>query len=255
MIRQLLVTLMVAASAAGANAEVVRLGAGASAADIQGVVDAFRADLGLRREISWDGVPDTFAAPNFLPSDFFSSRGAVFTTPGTGVQVSADSSNPTATPVRFGHVNPTYAGIFQTFSAERLFSPIGSAIVDLRFVLPGTTIAAAVSGFGAVYADADLADATSFEYFDSAGGSLGLFAIPTFNNGLSFLGISFGAPVVARVRINYGNSALGPNDGAGIDVAVMDDFIYGEPRRLPEPGSLALVAIGLGLAWRRRSWV
>ena len=36
-------------------------------------------------------------------------------------------------------------------------------------------------------------------------------------------------PVVARVRILYGNSALGPNDGGGVDVAVMDDFIFGEP--------------------------
>jgi hypothetical protein len=94
---------------------------------IQGVIDQFRADLGQRREINWDGVPDEFAAPNFLPGDFliravhFSARRV------QEFQVSADSSNPTGTPVRFGHINATYPNIFKTFSAERLFSPIGSA--------------------------------------------------------------------------------------------------------------------------------
>jgi hypothetical protein len=50
-------------------------------------------------------------------------------------------------------------------------------------------------------------------------------------------------PIVSRVRITAGNSAVGPNDGGGIDVVVMDDFIYGEP--IPEDG--ATVAL-LGLA-------
>jgi hypothetical protein len=54
------------------------------------------------------------------------------------------------------------------------------------------------------------------------------------NNGLSFLGVSFDSPIVRRVRIVYGNSALGPNDGSGTDVAVMDDFIYGEPQAVLE---------------------
>jgi hypothetical protein len=77
-------------------------------------------------------------------------------------------------------------------------------------------------------------DATSFQYFDVLGNSLGSFPIPASNNGLSFLGVSFDSPIVRRVRIVYGNSALGPNDGNGTDVAVMDDFIYGEPQAVPE---------------------
>ena len=42
-------------------------------------------------------MPDDFAAPNFLPADFFNTdvnnraRGAVFTTPGNGVQVGGAS--------------------------------------------------------------------------------------------------------------------------------------------------------------------
>src|SRR5262249_13757615 len=77
-------------------------------------------------------------------------------------------------------------------------------------------------------------DATSFQYFDSDGNSLGTFPIPISNNGLSFLGVSFDNPIVRHVRIAYGNTALGPNDGGTTDVAVMDDFIYGEPQPLPE---------------------
>lgn len=77
-------------------APVARSASGADAASIQAAVDQFRADLGGannsiggtttggRREINWDGTPDTFSAPNNLPADFFnvnSPRGVVFSTP------------------------------------------------------------------------------------------------------------------------------------------------------------------------------
>jgi hypothetical protein len=220
------------------------------AGDIKAVVEQYRALLGPdnggtpvthltgRREINWDGVPDDKAAPNFLPSEFFNdanaprARGAILTTPGAGVQVSADSDNPTYTPVRFGNINPMYSNIFTTFSAERLFSPIGSNIVDLKFAVPATKTPAVTRGFGAVYADVDT-DHTAFEYFDKNDKSLGKFAVPIADNGLSFLGVVFDQPVVARVRIEYGTVTLGPNDGAGVDVAVMDDFIFGEPQPAP----------------------
>src|SRR5690242_7018125 len=70
-----LVPALLALFAATAQAQLplVRSGAGIDAAAIQTVVDQYRADLGTRREISWDGVPDNLAAPNFLPGDFFSS--------------------------------------------------------------------------------------------------------------------------------------------------------------------------------------
>ena len=70
--------------------------------------------------------------------------------------------------------------------------------------------------------------------------------------------------LITRARITTGNSRLGPNDGAGqgccfhgppVDVVVMDDFIYSEPRSVPEPGSLSLLAIGaaaMALARRKR---
>jgi hypothetical protein len=217
------------------------------AGDIQAKVDEFRGSLGPdnggapggnpngRREISWDKVPDQFAAPNALPADFFNAkkdpgaRGAELETPGDHVAVSADTDNPAGVPVRFGNINPNYTRQFKTFSEERLFSPIGSNIVDLKFFVPGTRTAAVTQGFGAVYTDIDKAENTAFEYFDAHGKSLGKFSAPVSKGGLSFLGVTFPKPVAARVRIEYGNGKLGPNESANYDVAVMDDFIYGEP--------------------------
>jgi hypothetical protein len=189
-----------------------------------------------RREINWDAVPDRLASPNALPGGFFNARraprarGARLQTPGEGVAVSADSSNPAGAAVRFGDVNPTYSARFRTFSPQRLFSPIGSNIVNLRFSVPGTGRAAVVRGFGAVYTGVDRRENTAFRYFDAQGRSLGTFRVPVSRNGLSFLGVVFPSAVVARVRIEYGSGPLGPTDGAGYDAAVMDDFIYGEPQ-------------------------
>jgi hypothetical protein len=183
-------------------------------------------------------VPDEFAAPNALPGDFFNAttapraRGAVLSTPGDHVAVSADSENPTGAAVRFGNVNPSYADTFRVFSPERLFSPIGSNIVNLRFRVPGTSRRGVVRGFGAVYTDVDRREGTAFRYYDVNGRLLGTYSVPVSRGGLSFLGVRFPRAVVARVRIEYGSAALGPVDSAGSDVAVMDDFIYGEPRRV-----------------------
>src|SRR4051812_18081170 len=88
-----------------AHAVEISLAAGANAASITAAVNDFRADLGTlnpnvagsfgsgRREINWDAVPDVFSAPNLLPNNFFnvnSPRGVIFSTPGTGVAVSAN---------------------------------------------------------------------------------------------------------------------------------------------------------------------
>ncbi|NJN44408.1 MAG: hypothetical protein HC806_06610 [Anaerolineae bacterium] len=191
------------------------------------------------REINWDGVPDDMSAPNFYPSDFFNaqepprSRGIFLVTPGEGLMVSADNDNPTGTLPRFGNINPQYSDIFKTFSEERLFSPIGSHIVDVTFFIPGTNTPATVRGFGAVYTDVDT-DHTAFEYFDMEGNSLGAFQTPLSGDGLSFLGVLFEEAVIFRIQVRYGTGALGPDDGeSGVDVAVMDNFIYGEPQAIP----------------------
>ena len=245
--------------------------AAGNAAGIQSTVDSFRAALGGlnpnvigsfgsgRREINWDGVPTGFAAPNNLPANFFnanSPRGVEFSTPGTGFAVSANAG---VAPVEFGNINPAYPGLFAPFSPQRLFTALGSIIVDVRFFVPGSATAALTQGFGVVFTDVDLINTTSIEYFDAADLSLGSFFAPAASGDetLSFLGVLFTqGRVVSRVRITSGNEALSAASPSG-DVVAMDDFIYGEPvtlgAALPEPGSLLLSAAALlALRFARR---
>lgn len=237
----------ISASRANPGAHVLTA-TGTSARRIRPWVNKFRRLLGPnnggapggkrkgRREINWDAVPDEFAAPNALPGNFFNApdapraRGALLATPGDHVAVSADRDNPDGAAVRFGDVNAGYPSQFKTFSPERLFSPIGSNVVNLRFRVPGTSKPAVVRGFGAVYTDIDRRENTAFEYFRADGRSLGKFAAPVSKRGLSFLGVVYPKAIVARVRIKYGSGKLGPDDGRSYDAAVMDDFLYGEPR-------------------------
>ncbi len=233
---------------------VSRFASGANGAAIQATVDQFRADLGGanngvngsfitgRREINWDGVPDSASAPNALPNNFFNSnspRGVVFSSvsmagPGLNQQPFMVSSTiASGTPVNFGNLDPSYTAIFQTFSAQRLFTANNSNVVDVEFFIPGTKIPATVSGFGAVFADVDAINTTGIQYFDVDGRSLGVFTASANNTGLSFVGVSFTTERVARVRIYNGNlpAKSGNLDtGPSADVVVMDDFIYGEPR-------------------------
>ena len=245
--RSLSLTLAAAASAsvlvpAAAHADgTKRTAAGADPASIQSAVDAFRADLGGnnngggapaasgRREINWDGVPDSAADPNPFPGGFFLGRGLQLDTSGTGFKVSAKASS--GTPVRFD--NPE----FQAFSQERLFSPIGSTTYDSHFFVPGTATPATTNGFGAVFTDVDTPGSAKIEYFDPAGALIDTVAVPTSpNGGLSFAGESFNAGErVARVRVTSGTTTTLTSDG-GADAVVQDDFLYGEP----QPGLIAL---------------
>jgi hypothetical protein len=256
---------------------IIRTAAGFNAGSIQLAVDQFRADLGGidnksnssaiggRREINWDGVPDDFASPNSLPGEFFNTtvpRGVRFSTPGSGFQVSADSSNPSGTPVEFANLNSRYPASFVPFSPERLFTPVGSNVTDVTFFVPGTNTPAVVSGFGAVFSDVNFGDFTSLQYFDVNGNSLGAVQVPVSARGSSFAGMSVPAGQgIATVRITTGNRNVGSFDestantvGQGRfpdeffstqvltfgqnDVVVMDDFILGEPRaaqQIPRP--------------------
>jgi hypothetical protein len=230
-------------------APVVYQASGATPADIQDAVDAFRAFLGPlnpnvagsfasgRREINWDGVPDAFAAPHNLPANFFnanSPRGAVFFTLGSGFQVSADDSNPTNTPVLFGNIHPALPLFFTTFSPQRLFTALDSNVTETLFFVPGSNTGATVSGFGAVFTGVNRSDSTRIELFGANGALLFSQNVPpqpTALKGLSFLGVGFDAGErVFLVRIVSGDRALRT---PARDVAAMDDFIYGEPQELP----------------------
>jgi hypothetical protein len=241
---------------------------GPDAAAITATRDAFRSTLGggsiagangsfggLRREINWDGVPAVRSDPNLLPADFFnvnSPRGVVFSTPGTGFLVSANAGGVGST--LFG-----FPGDFQTFSAEKLFTAVNSNITDITFFVPGTTVAATTSAFGAVFVDVEVAGLSKMEFFDDSDALIyARDVLVAGNQGLSFLGaVAAGGEKISRVRLTSGlntivaNGVIGnPND----DVVVMDDFLYAEPSRaVPEPAALALAGLGLvcGLIRRR----
>jgi hypothetical protein len=252
------------------QAQIVISGTGANAAGITGVRDSFRTLIGggtvagangsfggVRREINWDAVPDAFSSPNNLPANFFnanSPRGTVFSGPGSGFQVSANAG---VAQIQFDNINPTYSSTFEQFSPQKLFTAIGSNIVDVNFFIPGTNLATTTSAFGSIFSDVDLANTTSIQFFDRNNASLGTFFVPNLagSETFSFLGVQYGAPVISRVRITNGNAALaaGVNENAQVDLVVMDDFIFAEP--VPEPGAVALfagVAVTGGLAIIRR---
>ena len=232
---------------AAASAAPVPVTAAGSAAVTTAVTD-FRTALGTsngstagpldsgRRDINWDGVPDASAAPNLLPPDFFnvtSTRGVVLIAGDDGMQVSADSSNPTTTPVEFGNIDASYTASFATFSAERLFSPLGTNITDVRFLVPGSSRPATVAGFGAVFTDVDVAGRSQIVAIGQFGQVLDVVEAPIANNDVSFAGVTFSAGErISRVRIVTGVAPLaaGSTDATSDKVA-LDDFIYGEPQQ------------------------
>jgi hypothetical protein len=252
-------TLLALLLATGAQAAVVvRKGTGANTAALQNIVDLFRADLGGanngvggsfpdgRREVNWDGVPDSFAEPNNLPADFFnvnSPRGVVFHSlledadSALGqFMVSARASSGVA--VRFGDIDASYGTQFVTFSAERLFMPRQAHAMMVKFYQPGTTMPATTNGFGVVFTDVDGSGSgrTSLVLAYSADNDLlTAVAVPTLNGGLSFVGISYNAGErIDHVIVKAGNKALGAGviDSASVDAVAMDDIIYGEPQPL-----------------------
>jgi len=213
--------------------------------DIADTVAAFRNLLGAsngavageqatgRREINWDGAAaNAFDNSNTFPADFFNTTakvGAVFTTDGTGFR--NDSTE-------FVEVNPTYADQFRFFSANKIFAPVGSNVLDVLFQVAGQPTPAVSSGFGIVLSDVDAANATTIELFAQDGTSLGIIAAPVRSDtvGLSFVGVSFDRPVIARVRVTLGTGALGAgvddiSAGGVKDLVVLDNLIYGEPKK------------------------
>ena len=245
-----------------AHSQVIFQAAGPTAASIQGTVDAYRAALGDpnngnlpgplptgRREINWDGGGSDATTPPVTPFNvFLNIRGGQFTTPGTGLSQAPPSGGPQGgLAVLFN--NPTYATIFSAFSPLRLLTPVGSNITEALFFIPGTNGGepAVVSGFGAVFTGIDRQRgnrtglkrshraSTLLEYFGADGAPLFSSIVPASpeDGSLSFFGVVFDDARIARVRITTGNIAPGPNNDQKHDIVMMDDFLYGEPQRLP----------------------
>jgi hypothetical protein len=221
------------------------VGGNADPASIQATVDSFRLALGGinngnapgtiggRREINWDGGGSATTISGTPFDGFLNIRGARFTTPGTGfVQAPPDALDPLS---------------FGLFSPLRIFSPIGSNITDVSFFIPGTNgaVPATVSGFGAVFTDVNRDDSTSrttIEFFDISNNLIFSQAeLPGLvsKQSLSFLGaVGDADEAIYRVRITTGTTPF--------DLVAMDDFIYSEPRAVPESGGIVLMVLGLG---------
>lgn len=234
-----------AAPAAGEISIVPQAEVFAGACDIQPSIDAFRAALGTlnpnvpgsfgsgRREINWDAVPAAFTNTNNFPADFFNqpvtgrARGALFSTGGAGFRVSDNN---------FADLNPSYGAEFEFFSPVRTFIAVGDPASSVEFFVPGTAIRATTTGFGVVFSDVDHLGSARLRLFDAAGLPLGTYLAPACPGGLSFLGVRFPEPVVAKVEVVSGFAALGAesfdlggSQGRVQDLVIMDDFLYGEP--------------------------
>jgi hypothetical protein len=224
-----------------ADVDIVFQASGPTLASIQPMVDAFRKALGGAnngnstgpistgwREIDWDGGGST--GPSAVPTPFdgfLGNRGLRLTTTGTGfVQASTLGMATTFN-------NPAYSNIFQPFSQERLFSPIGSNVTIGQFFVPGGgELPAITTGFGAVFSDVDRSRHTWISFFGVQGDLLFSDIVPGSGGdaGLSFLGVVFPDPRIASVRITTGKHAPGPHDSSKRDVVMMDDFVFGEPQ-------------------------
>jgi hypothetical protein len=254
----------------GASAVVMFSDAGADAASITDTVNAFRAALGDplngnsagplaagRREINWDGggppvINGTAPATPFTV--FQNTRGATFTTAGTGLTQAAATGGLLSLDL----INSQYADLFAPFSPNRLFTPIGSNVTEVSFSIPGSggSVPARVSGFGVVFSDVDMAG-TTIDLINDRGQSLGSFDVPAVsgNQTFSFVGVLTqpGDGLITRATITTGTTALGPSEAPGTDLVVMDDVLYGEP--VPEPSTSVLLSSALlvmgALAWRR----
>src|SRR5438477_5616549 len=213
--------------------------------DVAAKVDEFRNALGPsnggtageqptgRREINWDGAAaNPFNDRNDFPADFFNTvvkSGAVFTTAGTGFR--NDST-------LFAAINSSYATEFNFFSANKIFAPVGSNVLDQLFRVAGQPTPAVVRGFGIVFSDVDLPDETTIQLFAQDGTTLGTFSAPVRSDaaGLSFAGVTYADAIIARVRITLGTGALAANvndisAGGTLDLVVLDNLIYGEPKQ------------------------
>eukprot|EP00737_Agarophyton_chilense_P001148 gb/GEZJ01001278.1/.p2 GENE.gb/GEZJ01001278.1/~~gb/GEZJ01001278.1/.p2 ORF type:complete len:265 (-),score=31.52 gb/GEZJ01001278.1/:712-1506(-) len=194
-----------------------------------------------QRSINWDAD----IVPFNMPGNFFNNvvtRGAVFHARGGKFAVS-NPGTPPPKDDRFSSLLPAFVTKqFRRFSQKRLFTPVLSNRVTVKFQIPAKHEAARVSGFGAVFTDVDLPRLTRMVYFDKEGCEIAKVEVPPKNKGLSFAGLVVvdphdpkkTLPVISKVKVQLGNSSIRGFFRRTLhrffkDIVVMDDLFYGEP--------------------------
>jgi len=190
-----------------------------------------------RREIDWDGVPDSLVG-KALPDNFFNptgpnasiarQRGLIYASGSGEFQVSKSN---------FANIDPASAGEFAAFSGTKTFANISTNGWPISFQVAGQTAVAFTKGVGMVLSDVDLPNSTSLEFFED-NKSLGKFFAPahTATSNFSFLGVYFpGNERITRVEVKHdGILSDGQKDisaGGQHDLVIFDDFIYSEPQK------------------------
>lgn len=196
--------------------------------------------VGGRREINWDGIPDSLLGKQ-LPDRFFNpvgndpalaarQRGLVYApTPAPGGQFMVSNT-------RFNNVNSEAAPEFEAFSGDKTFANVNSVLWQIDPEVPGLAQAATIKGFGIVFSDVDEDSSTFIEFFNE-NRSRGKFFAPKHDaaGNHSFLGVYFKNEKVTSIRVGHeGFLASGEKDvtqGGTHDLVVLDDFLYDEPVR------------------------
>lgn len=213
--------------------------------DIRPKMEEFRAALGLinithgattgRREINWDGVPDSLLNKP-LPGNFFNPVGS-----GAPVALQRglvyDDGEFEVSATNFSHLNSEAPGELPAFSGTKTFANVSRLEWPVGFEVAGEKTPASVKAFGLVITDIDVEGSVSVEFF-AGDKSLGKFFPPAHDgsSAFSFFGVSFKNERVTKVMVHHqGALADGQKDvsqGGPKDLVVFDDLIYSEPVKL-----------------------
>ncbi len=188
---------------------------------------------GGRREVNWDGIPDSLL-DGPLPPDFFNPVGdAAVASRQRGLAYSG--GNFQASAANFAHINREAASEFNAFSGGKVFANVSKSQWPVEFRVPGQAVAAGVSAFGAVFSDVDTEGSATLEAFNGTE-RLGTFVVPARTSGssFSFLGIYFKNKSITKIIVRHQGVLSGGgkdvSQGGASDLVVMDDIIYSEPQ-------------------------
>jgi hypothetical protein len=211
--------------------------------NINGAMTEFRNRLGAlnsttgatsgRREINWDGVPDSLEGKK-IPGNFFNPTEAGSPVSLQRGLVYALADQAMVSKVGFSDINANASAEFSSFSGNKTFAVVSANRWPVSFQVAGQDKAATIKGFGAVFSDVDKSNSTSIEFFNEQL-SLGQYFVPPHDNtsGFSFLAVYFPNDIVTEIQISHeGRLVDGEKDisqGGTKDLIVLDDFIYSEP--------------------------